>query len=1059
MADTVDFKYHLFVSYTRTPDALLAREIERFLESFHLTPVGPEKAGLLRQLQVCIDCHDFSIPPEETAEGRRGRPRRVLQVVIEHLARSRELLVLCSAHAARSDWVDQEIRWFLERYGARAIRLALTDGEAPWAEPESFFPKPVIEQGLHNGIAYDLRGYDERRARSWKQVPDFQREMVRLAADLCGTSAGELYPSWLEAELQRVTAQSLSMASTARFETLAGDPARALFKAYDAHELHPSDSTEVALREAYKVAVLHHHNRRETARITGSGPGYLAAHWKQGEVFVKTSADGRYRLLVTQRGRDGADPPGDVYLISNETLRAVKLEPSEGERGRVEDVAFDRQSRHVFVTRYFDLSVYSIDGRRIGGYAFSRHTKSPVHLVDGYLVGCYAIGAETKGGVWLVDPQQAHATIELQREWHGDVALFIDIAANGRCAALVFRSTRAALVSITENGTASVRVISPENVLFAAFADGKDDLLVTAGEDGVVRLWEVGDNEIRESSHTAPLPAAVDWVSLSEDGRRLAAVAADHRVYVIDRERGDLITTLDLADTVDWAAARTVAPPPSHEVRPAPADELGPAVPFDSATLAVRDVTVIDGVPWAFTEEREEGELLSKNSAYLVSGGQARLFAARLSAVSKHHDVLWFSESWAGGTPYWITDNSVRRLLSAESKPQCIFAQGSVVWIGTARGAYRHEGAETRLETPDDLFVEGIREIGGRLWLRTKQGCFVIEHDRLVRVTDWFLQAREIKEAGGRTWILGEDSAYRVNGYFTTRLPNRGAKVSDVLEAGGCAWIVEKDRLHKVDVDRLRTVTGFVSRVDALALVGRSFWATTDTGDYLHSVGPAYTFSLDAPEPTPLDLHNARLHRVAGETFLSHGPEDARVLAHIGDEGLRGLDLPATSPWPVVEVGGEVWLLTTSGAYRWTEDGPSRIPSPAVPVTAVSNVDGRAWLLTSSGAVRIEEDGRYTFFRTGKHSPRGVVNVENETWILTGPTWSSAGPAYRVSGRRAFPHAPSGAGVTAIVEIDRTVWLLTQNGVRAGPPVRFRPRRATRQYTSSSEALTENSLR
>jgi hypothetical protein len=225
--------------------------------------------------------------------------------------------------------------------------------------------------------------------------------MVRLASDLHGISAGDLYPTWLEAELDRARRQSATMASSARFETFSGGPLRAVLQAFAAHQLHPDSVTETALRDACRVAVIHHHNRREITQFTGSGPYYLAGRWKQGGVFVKTSPDGRFRLLVTERGRDGEPRPGDVYVVNNETLRAVKLEPPEQPANRVEDVAFDRTSRYVFITRYFDLFVYVVDGSFVGEYSFSTHTIAPVHLVNGFLAGRYILGAASKGGVWL----------------------------------------------------------------------------------------------------------------------------------------------------------------------------------------------------------------------------------------------------------------------------------------------------------------------------------------------------------------------------------------------------------------------------------------------------------------------------------------------------------------------------------------------------------------------------------------------------------------------------------------------------------------------------------
>jgi hypothetical protein len=158
-----EFGFHLFVSYTRTPDAALAGEIERFLESFHQTKL-PEGSDPLGPLRVCVDGSDFSLPPDPGGI-RRERVREVLDTVYHYLGQSRELLVLCSEGAAGSRRVEEEIRWFLEKFGAGRIRIAFTEGKEPWKEPTRYYPKPILDYDLHKAIAYDLRGYDARRAR------------------------------------------------------------------------------------------------------------------------------------------------------------------------------------------------------------------------------------------------------------------------------------------------------------------------------------------------------------------------------------------------------------------------------------------------------------------------------------------------------------------------------------------------------------------------------------------------------------------------------------------------------------------------------------------------------------------------------------------------------------------------------------------------------------------------------------------------------------------------------------------------------------------------------
>ena len=109
------FDYDLFISYTRDPDYRLARELESILESFHTLEVSGSHE--LRPLQVCRDGGDFSLGAREQAAGAE-REAEMASIIRPYLARSRKLLVLCSARAARSIWVRDEIEWFLELRGA-----------------------------------------------------------------------------------------------------------------------------------------------------------------------------------------------------------------------------------------------------------------------------------------------------------------------------------------------------------------------------------------------------------------------------------------------------------------------------------------------------------------------------------------------------------------------------------------------------------------------------------------------------------------------------------------------------------------------------------------------------------------------------------------------------------------------------------------------------------------------------------------------------------------------------------------------------------------------------
>ena len=198
--------FDVFISYSTRSDYLLARDLERFLTRFHQLP-GIEKHSLT-PLRVCVDGSTF-------LQRRQGRVRRVDDVVQEHLARSRQLLVLCSTGAADSPAVRSEVQSFLDTDRAGDVHLAVTDGADPSASPEAYFPEPVRAAGLLETIWFDLRGFNKRAAREWFKVRDFGRERVRLAAELLAAvgksrslTAAELYPDWLEQE-QRATKRRL----------------------------------------------------------------------------------------------------------------------------------------------------------------------------------------------------------------------------------------------------------------------------------------------------------------------------------------------------------------------------------------------------------------------------------------------------------------------------------------------------------------------------------------------------------------------------------------------------------------------------------------------------------------------------------------------------------------------------------------------------------------------------------------------------------------------------------------------------------------------------------
>ena len=149
-----------FVSYTRDPDYKFARSLTAFLESFHKIPVpvvrGDKRGPQLSPLKVCLDSVTFSLPPAGLqADAGEGSvtfvpsDRSVNPVVESYLAKSRELLVLCSSRTIKSPWVNHEIEWWLAHRGCRVDPFGRHRGEiTPGVIRLPSFPPLLFNMGF-----------------------------------------------------------------------------------------------------------------------------------------------------------------------------------------------------------------------------------------------------------------------------------------------------------------------------------------------------------------------------------------------------------------------------------------------------------------------------------------------------------------------------------------------------------------------------------------------------------------------------------------------------------------------------------------------------------------------------------------------------------------------------------------------------------------------------------------------------------------------------------------------------------------------------------------------
>ena len=143
-------RYWAFLSYAHA-DAKAADKLHRELEGFRVPAqlVGrPHPLGTIPKRLSPV----FRDRQELAAASNLGRE------IAEAMEASNYLIVLCSPAAARSKWVDQEIREFRRLYGAERILAAILDGDPACDDAQiACFPPALREDLSLEPIAADLR--------------------------------------------------------------------------------------------------------------------------------------------------------------------------------------------------------------------------------------------------------------------------------------------------------------------------------------------------------------------------------------------------------------------------------------------------------------------------------------------------------------------------------------------------------------------------------------------------------------------------------------------------------------------------------------------------------------------------------------------------------------------------------------------------------------------------------------------------------------------------------------------------------------------------------------
>ena len=400
-ADT-DVGPSVFISYSRKDQAFARRlgnslesgDYDVYIDQESIAAAGPWREELQRGIEnaddvVFVLSPDF-VASEECArelQHARENEKRLIPVLwrqtrLEHVPSPLVALNFIDFRVA-SEYQD----------ALRSLEDAITF-DLDWVRTHTRIQVRALEWDRGNrNRSFLLRGADLGYAERWldeapgsdklrptalqngyilssRRAANQRRLLMGLAASVIALAA---IIAWWQYEV-RLEQQSLALVADS-YRNLYRTPLLSLDKALRARDLHPGEAAQTALRVAQRVAVLRAVNLEEQGKITGVGAGYLAGRFREGFVFSKLSPDGQHVLLTTERGIDGPKPPGEVYLLDNESLHSVELVARVGDGRRLEFAGFTRSGAEVLISRQFHIEIYALDGQWKWGREVGYHAK------------------------------------------------------------------------------------------------------------------------------------------------------------------------------------------------------------------------------------------------------------------------------------------------------------------------------------------------------------------------------------------------------------------------------------------------------------------------------------------------------------------------------------------------------------------------------------------------------------------------------------------------------------------------------------------------------------